>query len=710
MASPYESILSFDNSVTAESSTTTQTQEQSKKKWKSNVWEFSRDPTTEERQDYRYCVVCSSDSTRPSYGGNHAGNMAKHLLRRHEIIVDKPLSKNEVEVQVQLRSLYARAQANGHASELDTLVFQAQLNKSIVIEALISLIVVRNLSFSIVEWPEFHALCQTLNPESKDIIPICHGTIRAKVKDIFDIYKDIVRRELQSALTRIHIACDIWTSPNGLLFLAVVAHFTTHTSRRQKALLALKEVPGHSGEDQFKILLPILEDYGIVRQLGAIIADNAPTNDVLCRVLERHMKNEISLTWKANHWRIRCIGHIINLTVQAFLFTNVIQMEELESYDSDEKDETLENSEEMRAKFRLLGPLGKAHNIVAHIRKSPKRIMIFKKLARRMIPMDNRTRWNSWYEMLKVLFDLRSAVEQYYAEFENELEEDILSFLEWKKLRTIVDFLYYFHRATLSTEGDHKSIDSTLFYMDVLIVHFKNTLVSLFFIFYFFILNLIIVRQDKHKGTKDPEIKDFISRVQTGYAMIDKYYLKTDMSTIYAAALILNPSYRTRYIRTQWPLKWQKSTLANVKKLWEKYREEVQLPSLPRPFSYDNSSQQKGPDGFDGLVASLRIVTRPASEDEFEDYNSQESYDPGPQGALAWWCQDSQRKRWPRLSIMAIEILSIPPMSDEPERVFSGARRTITWDRGQLLPETIEMRECLKHWKKSGILNTFLAE
>ena len=59
---------------------------------------------------------------------------------------------------------------------------------------------------------------------------------------------------------------------------------------------------------------------------------------------------------------------------------------------------------------------------------------------------------------------------------------------------------------------------------------------------------------------------------------------------------------------------------------------------------------------------------------------------------------------------MAINILSIPPISDEPERVFSGARRIITWDRGQIEPDTIEVRECLKHWKKSGILNTFTKE
>ena len=57
---------------------------------------------------------------------------------------------------------------------------------------------------------------------------------------------------------------------------------------------------------------------------------------------------------------------------------------------------------------------------------------------------------------------------------------------------------------------------------------------------------------------------------------------------------------------------------------------------------------------------------------------------------------------------MAIDILSIPAMSDELERVFSRARRIVSWDKGQMVLETIEWRECLKHWKRSGILNTFL--
>lgn len=154
-------------------------------------------------------------------------------------------------------------------------------------------------------------------------------------------------------------------------------------------------MPGHSGEDQFSILRLILEDYGIVWKLGAVIADNAPSNNVLCRFIQAHLAESYGREWDAKEWRIRYIGHIINLVVQAFLFADVIGVEELESYDSQDKTTELADKEVIRAKFRLLGPLGQAHNIVIHIRGSPGRTAAFKALAKRLIPMDNRTRWNS---------------------------------------------------------------------------------------------------------------------------------------------------------------------------------------------------------------------------------------------------------------------------------------------------------------------------
>lgn len=47
---------------------------------------------------------------------------------------------------------------------------------------------------------------------------------------------------------------------------------------------------------------------------------------------------------------------------------------------------------------------------------------------------------------------------------------------------------------------------------------------------------------------------------------------------------------------------------------------------------------------------------------------------------------------------MAIDILSIPAMSAESERVFSGTRRTISWERMSLGAKVVEQTECLKSW------------
>jgi hypothetical protein len=156
----------------------------------------------------------------------------------------------------------------------------------------------------------------------------------------------------------------------------------------------------------------------------------------------------------------------------------VIKIEELELYNEQDRARQPIDEEERKVKFQLMGPLGQGHNIVIYIHGSAGQIEEFRELVGRMIPLDNRTRWNSWYEMLVVLLEKREAVEKYIQNHEDNLEVDVLSFQDWKKLRTIKDFLAIFSRATLFTEGGSTSIDSVLFIMDILIKHFQNTLVS----------------------------------------------------------------------------------------------------------------------------------------------------------------------------------------------------------------------------------------
>ena len=68
----------------------------------------------------------------------------------------------------------------------------------------------------------------------------------------------------------------------------------------------------------------------------------------------------------------------------------------------------------------------------------------------------------------------------------------------------------------------------------------------------------------------------------------------------------------------------------------------------------------------------------------------------GKISAREWWLSAPQRAQFPLLSRMAINLLSIPAMSSETERVFSLTKKTISQGRWNLRPNTIEALECLK--------------
>lgn len=55
------------------------------------------------------------------------------------------------------------------------------------------------------------------------------------------------------------------------------------------------------------------------------------------------------------------------------------------------------------------------------------------------------------------------------------------------------------------------------------------------------------------------------------------------------------------------------------------------------------------------------------------------------------------------LARMALDIFAIPSMSSEPERVFSGSKRTLGGDRGGMGPATLEATQCMKSWLRAGI-------
>jgi hypothetical protein len=161
------------------------------------------------------------------------------------------------------------------------------------------------------------------------------------------------------------------------------------------------------------------------------------------------------------------------------LFPKEEDEKDLMSYD--ERDQpgraNLDDSEraERGRKIRsALGPLGKLHNIIVHIRSSPQRTREFIAQALRRIPLDNRTRWNSWFQMLDTIFqeqgnslDLERIIDKYVQKHIEELSSDVLETKEWTQIRTMYEYLLCFSSATLLAEGHSGALYQILENLDV---------------------------------------------------------------------------------------------------------------------------------------------------------------------------------------------------------------------------------------------------
>ena len=77
--------------------------------------------------------------------------MATHLKKHHDITAEKSLSMNQVIVNEQLKQMYHEAEVSGDITKLDTEIFKKHLFQAVITEALITLIIVRNLSFCLIK-------------------------------------------------------------------------------------------------------------------------------------------------------------------------------------------------------------------------------------------------------------------------------------------------------------------------------------------------------------------------------------------------------------------------------------------------------------------------------------------------------------------------------------------------------------------------------
>ena len=229
-------IMNFEADSVFTSNTLKSILKQSKNQVSSAVWDYYYAAQNNEDLKFKYCIYYMIFKI---YFINISFNMWKHFWTQHNVNVDIVVSWVQAAIFQQLKQFYFQMKSFSQIKMIDAQVFQKQLDQNIINEILISLIVVQNLFFWIIEWSEFHTFCQALNSNLNSIIITTHFQIEWKIKNIFQTHKNIIWKKLQSAFFNIHLFINIWTSSNNYFLLTIITDFVDCTEEKHmKTLLA----------------------------------------------------------------------------------------------------------------------------------------------------------------------------------------------------------------------------------------------------------------------------------------------------------------------------------------------------------------------------------------------------------------------------------------------------------------------------------------
>lgn len=634
----------------------------------SAVWKYSRQPnSTEPKSTKHHQRIWYCKTQDCCYHTHNLGNAESHLRVKHHIILEatnSPRSQN-------IRSLIDQQQKRKADDSLADERFENQLrsivDSAVVRKALAELVARRNLPYSCVEWPELRALISAFNYAAASVLPRSHVSVARLITIQYHARRRGLQKQLLCARSKIHLTTDSWTSPNKLEFQAVTCHFVGSEGVLRKALLCLPELlKGHAGSEVAPIILDSIQNIGIVDRIGYITSDNASSNDKAMSALSDHIPD-----WDPIQHRTRCLGHCINLAAQAFMSAPskaAIDYSQSQAPAVNEPNEPYGFEQQGYVRQPCLQIL---HDFMHWIRNGLARYKAFKHHVyneRRLAPiLCNTTRWNSWYYMIRRALRTRVVVDSIMAQKDCPFSLDQE---HWTLITHAYNFLQPFHEATIRLEGDRVTLDEVLWCMDVLREHLEES-----------------------EGAARYDNALHTSVVACWYAF-DKWYEAIDHTPVYAAAVLLHPYRRLAHLKHYWPKRWVAPALANVRALWLKeYRGRKSGPASPSPCSV-GSSRAQSRFGF-------RPVVTQAQDDEFERFIRQDTLE--IVSPLEWWNESAQQRSYPNLQQMALDILSIPSMSAESERVFSGTRRQITFDRSRLNGSSIGRAECLKSWIKNDI-------
>ncbi|KAF5367905.1 hypothetical protein D9757_011237 [Collybiopsis confluens] len=381
---------------------------------------------------------------------------------------------------------------------------------------------------------------------------------------------------------------------------------------------------------------------GLINKIGHITSDNASNNDTFMSELANMLADEGRVTeWNPEDRQIRCFAHIVNLSCKSVL----AMMDEI--------------GDNVMHCVRV---------VIREIRSSGLRRDYFSWCTERVnirdlqLLLDIDIRWSSTYIMINRALVLRPALSQFFTN-EDYRHLHTLSADDWVFLKDIRDVLEVPH-----------------LFQQRLSAQKTPTLCWALPSF------AAMVEEYKSQMQRFPYLTDVI---QAGIDKLNNYYQRLYNIPAYILAMVLNPEAKLSFYNDAYDRDHAKSIFIDAVKSYRGNDAENVLPEI---------TELTFAERF--LRGQHEKRTRPgisSVEDEVNLYLAESCSE--PVDLLGYW--KDNKKRYPTIYKLAMDILPIQGTSVPCERVFSSAKHTLTDRRTSMSTHLVEALQILKFALKS---------
>ncbi|XP_010313781.1 zinc finger BED domain-containing protein DAYSLEEPER-like [Solanum lycopersicum] len=523
------------------------------------------------------------------------------------------------------------------------------------------MIIMHDYPLHMVEHPGFLAFVQNLQPRF-DMVSF--NTVQGDCVATYLREKQAIQKVIEGVPGRICLTLDMWSSCYTVGYVFITGQYIDSEWKIHRKILNIIMEPYPDSDTAFShAVAACLSDWSMEGKLFSVTI-NQPLGDASVDNLRALLSVKNPLVLNGQLLVGSCLARTLSSIAQGafnFLHETVKKVRDSVKY--------VKTSEFHEEKFIEL--------------KQQLQVPSTKTLA-----LDDQTQWNTTYEMLLAASELKEVFS--CLDTSDPDYKDALSMDDWKQVEVLCTYLkILFDTANLLTAP---TIPTT------------NT--------FFHEAWKIQLELARAAASEDPSISGLTKTMQEEF---DKYWKSCCL--ILAIAVVMDPRFKMKLVEFSFTKIYGEEAATFVKfveeGIHELFLEYVALP-LPLTPAYAEEvddgalKQENGGGGLTDFDAYIMETTSQQSRSELDQYLD-ESLLPRVHefDVVGWW--KLNRMKYPTLSKMARDILSVPVSTVTADSVFSTVGKEMDRYRCSLRPETVEALICAKDWLQNASVNTLHA-